>query len=603
MDPSLDGVLSASVVLAHQLVHAGYILATSYPGSPTTLVTDELRRLAEQSIIAFRYASNEKVALEMAAAAALAGARAAVVMKHVGLNVALDSAVALAYTRTPGALLLIVGDDPSCESSSGEQDSRILARLLGVPCLEPASIDEIPGAIDFATTLAERIGTVVMLRLTTALCHASAPTRFALATERAESPRPLVFPKGERRDMRNVLWPATARKARVDALARLDAVRAVADEPGSYSETRDARRRASVGFVVQNAVYETFRRAARALDLDPPTFRSTMAWPLPEAPLRAFLARHRHVVVVEELESLLEEHAVLVAHRARLPTVVERGAGLPLHGRLDEEAISGALTAAARRSPRSKPRAVSLETLRLPARPPTFCAGCPHTASFYTLKRVLDGMVERPFVATDVGCYTLGVKAGIDVGDVMLCMGASIGLATGAAVVGQRSIALIGDSTLAHAGLSALKNAVDQGVDLVVCVFDNGVAAKTGGQAAGRDLTATLLGLGATVQVVDPFDHAAMETALRAMLQSSGVSVLVARSPCALAVTPRPQRPEVDRDRCTGCATCVTAIHCPAISLDAERKFQVDLQRCVGCGFCSTICPEHAVRAVPFARP
>jgi indolepyruvate ferredoxin oxidoreductase alpha subunit len=586
---------SASRLLAHQLVRAGYAFAASYPGSPTTLITDELAELGRRQLIRFRYAANEKIAFEMAAGAALSGARSAVVMKHVGLNVALDSAIAIAYTGHTGALLLIVGDDPPCESSSNQQDSRVLARLMDVPCLETASIHDLGHVLRLATALSEDTGGLVMLRLTTALCYSSA----FVDEPRAEAPPPAPALALPRKQQRYVLVPTNARADRVHGLRRFEEARACGEQP-SYLEERAGDGSPGPAFVVQRALAGPFERACARLGIDPPVWQSRMAWPISEGPLKAFLARHARVVVVEELETLLAEQTIVIAHRHDLGTRVE-GDWFPPRAHLDEELIAEALARKLGRAHR--PPLGTGASLPVVARPPTFCAGCPHTASFYSLKRVLDELPRRPFVSSDVGCYTLGAKPGLEVGDVMLSMGASLGVAAGTTLMGQETVALIGDSTFFHAGLPAFKDAIAQGLDLLVCVFDNGGAAMTGGPmtptAEGLQRIALALGA-AAVEVVDPFELDEMRASLLRLIGTRGVTMLIAKSPCALTVAAAPRRPRVDLEACTGCGSCVTEIHCPAIALDANKKFQVDTQLCVGCGLCAAICPERALTPEPF---
>jgi indolepyruvate ferredoxin oxidoreductase, alpha subunit len=591
-------VWSLGRLLAHQLVRDGYTFVTSYPGSPTTEITDELERLAKRGLISFRYATNEKVAFEMAAAVAISGGRAAVVMKHVGLNVALDSVLGVAYTGQTGALLLVVGDDPSCESSSTEQDSRLLARLASIPCLEPSSVHDLQKTLELATAISMKAGSVAMLRLTTALCHGSAQIAYAPA-DRAAAAVSLSAPRGVRRFL---LLPAISRENRVHNLARLDVAAAWGEAPELWEETEAGETSGGVAFIVQNALHEPFMRACTRLGLSPATLRSRMSWPLASGRLRAFLDRHPSVVVVEELETVLEDQVLAVVHREQLATRVDGREWFPRHGRLDEERLTVALGERLRLSSQRPFGRQATLALALPARPPTFCAGCPHTASFFSLKTVLESLPERPFVATDIGCYTLGTKPGLEVGDIVLCMGAGIGIATGMALAGQKSIALIGDSTFVHAGLPALKNAVIQGVTLLICVFDNGQAAMTGGPATtAGDLAAIALGLGAVaVETVDPFDVVGTGESLRRLLETPGVSVMISKSPCALTIPAKPRRPRLTPERCTGCGDCVTKIHCPAISLSAARKFEVAVDQCVGCGLCSAVCPEKAITPEPY---
>ncbi|MGE3912350.1 MAG: thiamine pyrophosphate-dependent enzyme [Chloroflexota bacterium] len=619
---------SAPRVAAHALVRAGCVFATSYPGSPVVGIAEELRAIDDQGCVQFRYATNEKVAFEMAAAAALAGQPAACVMKHVGLNVALDAVMGVAYTGVKAPLLLIVGDDPSCESSSTEQDSRHLARFIGVPCIEPATVDEIPEAIDLAMDLSRQIGALVIFRVTDDLAYSSTTMRF----EPVAGPATIDAPRPPFREREYILLPAISRANRPRAIERLERARAIggspayiradrtpdgvpsapADEwhtvhadgqaPGGNGKVVGPTRRA---FVVASATYPTFRRTMRRIGAEAPVWRTLMPWPLNEARVVELAARYDELVVVEALDPILEEQIITILHRHGLTTRVRGSQIFPRHGHLSEDRLAAILAALLDRPYRPP--------LNLPAdlllnRGPTFCAGCPHTAFYFGLTEVLNRWSPRPFIGSDIGCYTLGTRSGIDVGDVVLCMGAGLGVATGMALRGVPSIALIGDSTFLHSGLPSLFNAVEQSVNLVVCILDNDVSAMTGGQPAVQQVELAesrlyTLVLGAGVQdvaVVDPFSTEQLQATLSRMLQTPGVSVLISRSPCALTVPKQPRRPVVHLDRCTACGDCVTRIHCPAISLSPDRQAAVDLDACVGCGLCAQVCPEGAIVPEPY---
>jgi indolepyruvate ferredoxin oxidoreductase, alpha subunit len=594
------GVWATWRVLAHHLVRCGYGFGSCYPGSPIVPIAEELVRLDAQGLLRFRYATNEKIAFEMAAAGALAGGRAFAVMKHVGANVALDSVMALAYTGQRGALLLIVGDDPSCESSSTEQDSRLMAKFLGVPCVEPSSVGDLCAAVELATELSTTLGSVVIFRLTTDVCLSSGILRY----EPVETPPPPIALDPPRRDRRFVVVPANTRRNRLAALERLEKAKEFTRDARCWNE-EPGDGGCDVGFIVQNAIHPSFMKAAERLGIAPAVFRTQVPYPVPEDALRRFVSARRRVAVVEELDPVLEEQTIAIVHRHRLNVDVRGSEIWPRFFQLDEERLLEGLAKLLER-PLPARRREPLPNVDLPGRGPTFCAGCPHTASFHALRLALELVPERPFLSSDIGCYTLGAKAGIELGDVALAMGSSLGIGVGAALQGIKTLAMIGDSTFLHAGLPALQNAVEQKVDLPVCVFDNGVAAMTGGQATTAEassdrLYAAALGLGAaSVVVVDPFEVPVTRDALVRAMTSPGVNVVILRSPCALTIRPKPRRPVVDLARCNGCGDCVTKIHCPAIGLSAAGKFTVDTAECVGCGLCSKVCPEGALTPQPF---
>jgi indolepyruvate ferredoxin oxidoreductase, alpha subunit len=586
---------SAARVAAHALVRSGCAFATSYPGSPVVGIAEELRLLDAQGLVQFRYATNEKVAFEMAAAAALAGQAAACVMKHVGVNVALDAIMGVGYTGVKAPLVLVVGDDPSCESSSTEQDSRSMARLIGIPCVEPAGIEDLPQAIELAVRLSGETGALAMLRLTDELTYSGGNIEF----ESVEMAATVEAPRPPSRERQYILLPAISRANRPRAIERLEHARLLAGDPNCVRD-EPASGRAARGFVVANAAYPAFRRAADRLGLDVPVWRTLVPFPLNEERVLEMAARHDEIVVVEALDPVLEEQIITIVHRHDRPTRVVGSRIFPRYDHLDEERLAAILADYLGREYRP-PLALTFEGVA--ARGPTFCAGCPHTAFFFGFTSVVNHLPERPFIGSDIGCYTLGTRSGIDVGDVVLCMGAGLGVATGMALRGVPAIALIGDSTFLHSGLPSLLNAVEQGVNLVLCILDNDVSAMTGGQPAIKTpqpddsrLYSIVLGLGVRdVAVVDPFESERLQAALSRMLTTEGVSVLISRSPCALTIPKQPRRPVVSLDLCNGCGDCVTRIHCPAIGLSSDGTCTVEYDVCVGCGLCAQVCPEGAI--------
>lgn len=583
-----------SRLLAHAIVACGCEFATAYPGSPMVEVSDTLARLAEQGACRFHYAVNEKIAFEMAAALAFAGRPVACVMKHAGLLVALDAVSCVAYTGVGAGFVLAVGDDPACESSATETDSRVSARLMGLPCVQPHAIADIPATLAAAYQLSRSIGLPVIYRLTPELAHGATTLTF----EREALPRVHAEPRtASQLGRRFVLAPGNARALHEQSLARLEQAR----EFGARAPLRLERipdPLPDIGFVVDSTCLRSFELAAARLGVRPAIFSPALVWPLDLDGALAFCRRFARVVVVEALEPVLEEQLAGALLEQRIAVVLAGKSLFPRHGKLDETTM---LERLATLLERPLPARIHVDLDILAPRPPTFCPGCPHTAFFYAFRLALARLPEPPFVGSDVGCYAMGAKPGIEVGHAILCMGASLGLATGAALQGSPAVAIIGDGTFLHAGLPALVNAVEAGVDLVVCILDNGATAMTGGQPPLRDreagrIEALALASGAAeVRVIDPFAAEQLADTLVGMFGRPGVSVVISRSPCVLT-RPKPRvHAVVDPERCTGVGDCITRIHCPALALAPEGKARIDPTLCTNCGLCAKICPEHAI--------
>jgi indolepyruvate ferredoxin oxidoreductase alpha subunit len=575
-DPvSVPTLLSGNEAIAQGAWEAGVVVGAAYPGTPSTEI---LENLVRKPGVRCEWAPNEKVALEVAIGASLAGARAIATMKHVGLNVASDPLMTASYTGIGGGLVVVVGDDPGMHSSQNEQDSRRWGPFGKIPILEPADSAEALAMARHAFGLSEELDMPVLLRSTTRLSHGKGLVevgeRVEAKRERYRTSRP-----------KWVMMPGAAKVRRVD----LDRRMAAATERSETCEfTREELRDTSLGIITSGVPYEYVREAVP----DASTLKLGMVFPLPEQRIRDFASRVDRLVVVEELDPYL-----LDAVRAMGVDVDD--AGLSRRGELSAGAVAAAFGAAA---PETREPMTDL-----PARPPMLCPGCPHRGVFRAL-REMDAVVTG-----DIGCYTLAALPPLGAMDSCVCMGASIGMAHGFALAGDGSrtrpvVAVIGDSTFAHSGLTGLLGAVYNGGSETIVVLDNRITAMTGHQDnpfTGRtlsgapapeiDIEAVVRALGVEdVHTADPNLFRPTEKALRQAVEHEGVSVVIAKAPCALLNRDRSDPFAVDESACTACGACIR-LGCPAISRDANSRAFIDPESCVGCRQCVQVCTYGAI--------
>jgi len=624
-------LLSGNEAIALGAYQAGVAVAAAYPGTPSTEI---LESVAAYEGVYAEWAPNEKVAMEVATGAAYAGARAMVSMKHVGLNVAADPFFAVAVTGVRGGLVVVSADDPSMHSSQNEQDNRNYARFAKVPLLEPADSQEAYELTRLAFGLSEEFDTPVLLRTTTRVSHSKTVVEY----EEARDERPLP-PRFVRDPEKLVMIPAYARRRRPlmeERLARL----------ASYAETFPHNRLVPgdrrLGIISSGAAYQY----AREVFPEATFLKLALSHPLPVGLVRSLAERVERVLVVEELDPFLEDAVQALGITAEgkryFPSIGElsleaveagaRKAGVPgLTSPPDPLSACGE-GEAARGGPPSPftGRGTGGEVpVPLPARPPVLCPGCPHTAAFYALKRLgfyrgaddpsLPGelRVLAPLrragavIAGDIGCYTLAVLPPLLAIDTTGCMGASIGNALGMEKAGlrQKVVAVIGDSTFLHSGITPLLDVVYNGGNVTTVILDNSTTAMTGHQehpgtgvtakgvkTRAVDLEKLVRGLGVEdVQVVNAFDLEAIEDALRQAVERDEPSVVIVRGPCILRVRGVSDSAAVDPAKCDGCAACVRT-GCPAIGL-FDGKARIDPSLCVGsrCAVCLPACPQRAI--------
>ena len=569
-------LMLGNAAVARGLYEAGCCVISSYPGTPSTEITEEAAKYDE---IYCEWAPNEKVAMETAFGASLAGKRSFCGMKHVGLNVAADPLYTMSYTGVNAGLVIGVADDAGMHSSQNEQDSRHHAIASKVPMLEPSDSRESLEFTKLAYQLSEEFDTPVLLKMCTRIAHSQSLVE---TSERVEKP---VVPY-EKNIAKYVMMPG-------NAIRRHPVVEERTRKLQEWAETAPINRvemgGTKMGIITSSTSYqyvkEVFGDSVSVLKLG-------MVNPLPVKLIRDFAAKVEKLVVVEELDPIIENHC------KALGLEVTGKDALPLEGEFSQNLVAAKLGGAVHTG-------TALEDA-IPPRPPVMCAGCPHRGLFYTLNK------NKCTVLGDIGCYTLGAVAPLSAMDMTLCMGGSVSAIHGFnKALGKESegktVAVIGDSTFMHSGMTGLANIAYNQSNSTVIILDNSITGMTGhqqnpttgynikGEPAGKiDLEQLCRAMGfERVRVVDPYDLKATDQAVKEELAAREPSVIISRRPCALLKYVKHQAPlAVDTDKCVGCKSCMR-IGCPAISMK-EGKAHVDNTLCVGCGVCEQLCPVGA---------
>jgi len=552
---------------------AGVKVVSSYPGTPSTEITEAIAKYPEINV---QWATNEKVATEVAFGAAMAGGRAMTCMKHVGVNVAADPIFTAAYTGINGGLVICCADDPAMHSSQNEQDSRYYARAAHIPMLEPADSQECLDFTKLAFQMSEELDTPIFVRLTTRIAHARSVVEVG---ERDE----ITLKPYQKDPMKYVMMPGMARKRHLKVEKREEFLaEAVNSMPINVVKMRDT----AIGIVTSGASYQYVCDALPNAS----TLKLGMVYPLPMKLIASFATKVQRLIVIEELEGLIEKDI--------------KAAGIPCEGK-NLTGIQGELSVERIKSAVLGVPMPDAGAEDLPARPPVLCPGCPHRGVFYDINRL--GLR----VMGDIGCYTLAALPPLSAMDACLCMGASIGMAGGAERAqgrefSKKTVAVLGDSTFLHSGITSLVDAVYNQEAITVLILDNRITGMTGHQqnpATGLDIhnqPAPAVNLEKLceacgvkhVVVVDPFDLKATEKALREETARDEVSVIIARRACALldkTVTP----PYVI-EGCKNCGACMK-LSCPAIER-RENEVVINPSLCIGCGMCAQVCPFKAIR-------
>ncbi|ESQ22547.1 MAG: indolepyruvate ferredoxin oxidoreductase, alpha subunit [uncultured Acidilobus sp. MG] len=610
--PGTVQLLMGNEAVARGFLEAGGGFASGYPGTPSTEVIESLAEVAKEVGIYVEWSVNEKVALEAAYGASLAGVRSMATMKHVGLNVASDALMSIAYTGVRGGLVIFSAGDPSMWSSQNEQDNRIYGLISYTPVLTPSDPQEAKDLTAKAFDVSEAFSSPVLVISTTRVSHTRAPVTLG----QLRPPRT----KGRFERTRGLtLVPAVAREQREKLIAKWQDITKYVDGLSPFNRVEGEGRKA---VVADGVAYVFVKEALSELGLEGKVkvVKLSSPVPLPRRFTLNALSDVDEVLVVEELEPVVERQLKeLVAEEGlKVKVVGKELVGLP--GELTLERVEGAIAKFMGMAMPEPP--ITKLDLQLPPRPPTFCPGCPHRATFYALRRAVNGLRIKPVYSGDIGCYSLGLYEPFREQDIILEMGGSVGAANGLAhaLTDQVAIAIVGDSTFFHAAVPGLINAVYNRSPMLVLVLDNRVTAMTGEQpdpgtglnALGEPAKAISIeevskGVGVEkVVTFDPFNlkeatDKLME-ALSYVVKERKPAVAVARKACALEAVRRARRRRVKmplyqvvEDKCTACGICYNAFSCPAIMVRDDKKAWIDPSLCVGCGVCAEICPYKAI--------
>jgi indolepyruvate ferredoxin oxidoreductase alpha subunit len=607
-DPGKKMLMLGNEAIARGALEAGVAVASTYPGTPSSEISLNLFQVSRESALYFEYSTNEKVALEITAASANCGVRSMCIMKHVGMNVAADALMTLAYVGVKGGLVILVADDPFMFSSQNEQDSRYYARLSGLPLLEPSTVDEAREMTAYAFDLSEKLKEPVLLRTTTRINHS---TGIVTLGELREPQTKGDFIKDP---FSFVTVPAVSRKLHIRLLDNLDKAARMAEQSKYNLVSGNGR----WGIICNGVSHAYVSDAVEALSISDQvrTIRIGFSHPMPSGIISDFLSGCDKVLVVEEGEPIMEEAVKAIAQEKGLVLPI-RGKGPDFFSRLYEFNPATVRDVMAKYFGVSCPAQAPVDTSDLPAlppRPPTLCAGCSHRATFYAVKKAAEGLdVMYP---TDIGCYTLGVMPPHSMADFLICMGSSTGTAGGFALTsGKKVISFIGDSTFFHSGMTGLVNAVFNNHDFTLIILDHGTTAMTGHQpnpgvdmerlgleGYGRvDIETVVRAFGVKhVSIIEPYKIKKSIETIREALSTKGVSVIIAREFCTLyrkTLKLPSRKPFHVSSKCRNHRVCVDQLGCPAFSIKNGRV-TIDADRCTGCAVCAQICPENAILPV-----
>lgn len=598
--------LMGNQAIALGALAAGVRLVAGYPGTPSTEVLETVAKNRQENTYV-EWSVNEKSAMEVGAGAAYTGARTMVTMKQVGLNVAADPLMSLEYIGVKGGMVILVADDPGPISSQTEQDTRHFARFSKLPCFDPSTVQEAYDMVQEAFEYSEKYGTPVFFRSTTRVSHGYASIQVKDVEEYKN-----VEPEGFVKDTKRwVIFPKLSYQAHINIEARNEELAKVFSQYKrnlllpAEDDCKELKKGIATGGFNYTYVTEAMADLGQLREL-----KVSTPHPFPEQLAVEFLTGLEEVLCIEELDPVIERELIYIAGKYHLPVKIlgKLSHHVKNSGENTRDGVLADIAAfMGRQLPEQGENGQAVPAPELPVRPPVLCAGCPHRASFYAVKKAMQG--RKTIFCGDIGCYTMGNAMPLDMVDTCLCMGAGLGIAQGVGHIEPDTscFAFVGDSTFFAAAIPGVVNAVYNQAEMTLVVLDNSTTAMTGHQphpgtghtmmgevVAKVNIEAVLQGIGVTaVETVNPLDLAKSIEVVRKMAGMPGVKAIIFKYPC-IAITKPEGKMAVDIDKCVGCRKCIREIGCPGLII-RDGQVTIDESLCTGCGLCSQICPFEAI--------
>jgi len=604
-------LLLGNEAIVRGALESGVGLVATYPGTPSSEIGDTFAEIAKDAGIYFEYSSNEKVALEVAAGAALSGVRSMVFFKHFGLNVACESLFPLTYSGVKAGMVVLVADDPQGWSSGqSEEDSRPFARIAHLPLLEPANAQECKDFVKMAFELSEKFKIPVMIRTTTRVAHMRSVVKLGK----------IVKGKTKGRFIKDIAlknFPPYLIDVHKELHEKLEELKNVSEK--SNINFISNNKKSKLGVIVSGVSYDYVMDAMDDLKIKLPVLRIGFTYPTPDKKIKDFIKKFKQVLVVEELEPIIEERIHIIAKEVNPKLMIYGKSHLPNVGEYNEALVIEALSKLTGKkfSMNLFAHCEKCKNLKIAKRHPILCPGCPHRATFYAAKAATEGM--DVVYGGDVGCYILGITKPLETQDFVFSMGASEGVIHGIKkTTDQKTIAFLGDSTFFHAGMPGMVNTVFNKSNPLIIVLDNRITAMTGHQpnpgvgitAMGEETKAipiedVVKSFGIeNVKVVDPFNVNEMINTIKEFIDSNKLSVIVAKRECQLLATRKKKAQgikivkfEIDQSKCQHIGVCLNKLSCPAIYKEGNN-YKIDKDICTGCAVCAQVCPAKAIHAV-----
>lgn len=585
-------------------IESGVSVAATYPGTPSSEIGDVLSKVAKDAGIYFEFSTNEKVALEVAAAAAASGLRSFTFMKHVGLNVAADSFMSVVYGGVNGGMIILSADDPSMFSSQNEQDNRHYARIANIPMVEPSNPQEVKDLMKYGYELSEEFQIPVLMRTTTRVSH----MRGVVELEVPEEGKKVGY--FEKDPQRFVPVPSSARIMHEKLVLKMEKIEDIVNN-SPFNEIFNNN--GKIGVITSGSAFNYVMDVVDENNLPLNILKITLSYPFPEKRVLEFIEELDSVIIVEEVDPVMEKEvlAIIGKHGLKKKVYGKLDGTLPMIYEYSPDIIIEGMKKVMNLN--SGQKDIYEPEIPLPVRPPTLCPGCPHRAAYYAVKKAGEKLNLDVIYPTDIGCYTLGIEAPYETADYLLSMGSSIGTSCGfSRSTDQSIVSFIGDSTFFHAGIPPLINAVHNKDKFVLVILDNRTTAMTGGQphpglpVDGMGDIAPEISIEKLVdaagveflEVINPLNIKKSEKIFQDALQFDGVAVVISKYPCMLIKDTKKKKQvvvDVDLHKCNKCLDCLSELTCPAIYMADDGSVNIDSSACKGCTVCIQMCDEKAI--------